>query len=552
MSSLRSFASSSKNADGSDALDADNKRVKSFAQRRRSGEPDGSQVWGVKAGEYMRAGPNRDWVAFNDCKFQQYPGATRQRRTFDEVFTQEFPYRWPDLEKAKKAKQTILIPEGEKKVDRIYELGFAATCYAGGAKKEASAHTLGEHFSHADVVLLPDNDDVGREHVAAIAQVLVGVAERVRVLELPNLPPKGDVCDWQGSAEEFAKLVEAAKDYEPQPDERDQPQPLMRPLPPPEPFPIEALGPGLGDAARGIADIVQAPIEMCAGAVLGSVSLAVSAHLDVELPTNEIKPTSLYLYPIAESGERKSTIDGKAFAAQQRWEQKMRINRAAELEAYRVRFAAWEAQSKAIAKQYKDPGAAGSEAHQKELEQLGPEPVKPLEPLLMSADFTFEGMVRCLNVGQPLFGIIGSEGGQFVGGHGMTDEAKQRTFANLNAVHDGQPIKRVRADEIIVLPGRRVGMHLQMQPIVAQKLLTDELAIKLGFLGRILMCWPESLMAARGASATGQAERRGLHHKGAGHFGNSLSSGGGHPQRTQSAPATVLRGSDKAVLGICR
>jgi hypothetical protein len=342
----------------------------------------------------MRAGPGKDWVAFNDRKFQQYPAATRQRRTFDEVFTQEFPYRWPDLEKAKKAKQTILIPEGEKKVDRIYELGFAATCYAGGAKKGASAHTLGEHFSHADVVLLPDNDDVGREHVAAIAQVLVGVAERVRVLELPNLPPKGDVCDWQGSAEEFAKLVEAAKDYEPQPDQRDHPQPLMRPLPPPEQFPIEALGPELSGVARSIADIVQAPIEMCAGAVLGSVSLAVSAHLDVELPTGEVKPTSEFFCPIALSGERKTSVDGYAFAAQLRWEQKLRNTQAAELETYRVRHAAWDAQSKAIAKQYKDPGAAGSEAHQRELELLGPEPVKPLERLLTSSDFTFEGLVR--------------------------------------------------------------------------------------------------------------------------------------------------------------
>jgi Protein of unknown function (DUF3987) len=445
----------------------------------------------------MRAGPNRDWVAFNDCKFQQYPAATRQRRTFDEVFTQDFPYRWLDLEKAKKAKQTILIPEGEKKVDRIYELGFAATCYAGGAKKGALAHTLGEAFSDADVVLLPDNDDVGREHVAAIAQMLVGVAERVRVLELPNLPPKGDVCDWQGSAEEFAKLVEAAKDYAPRPDERDRPQPLMRPLPPPEPFPIEALGPELSGVARSIADIVQAPIEMCAGAVLGSVSLAVSARLDVELPTGEVKPTSEFFCPIALSGERKTSVDGYAFAAQLRWEQKLRNTRAAELETYRVRHAAWDAQSKAIAKQYKDPGAAGSEAHQRELELLGPEPVKPLEPLLTSSDFTFEGLVRALDLGQPLYGIMGSEGGQFVGGHGMTDEAKQRTLSNLNEVWDGRPIKRVRASEIIILPGRRVAMHLGMQPIVAQKLLTDELATKLGFLGRVLICWPESLIGTR-------------------------------------------------------
>ena len=40
-------------------------------------------------------------------------------------------------------------------------------------------------------------------------------------------------------------------------------------------------------------------------------------------------------------------------------------------------------------------------------------------------------------------------------------------------------------------------MHLLMQPVVAQQLLTDELVTKLGFLGRILMCWPESLIGTR-------------------------------------------------------
>ena len=89
-----------------------------------------------------------------------------------------------------------------------------------------------------------------------------------------------------------------------------------------------------------------------------------------------------------------------------------------------MRMAMWEAQKKAIDKQFKDPGAAGSEAHQKELERLGPEPEKPLAPLIMSSEFTFEGMVRCLNLGQPQYGIIGSEGGQFIGGHGMTEEVQ--------------------------------------------------------------------------------------------------------------------------------
>ena len=167
------------------------------------------------------------------------------------------------------------------------------------------------------------------------------------------------------------------------------------------------------------------------------------------------------------------------------------------LEDYEVRRKMWEAQAKAIEKQFKDPGAAGSEAHQKELEKLGPAPEKPLDPLIMSSEFTFEGLVRCLNLGQPIYGIIGSEGGQFIGGHGMTEESKLRTITGLSAAWDGEPIKRVRATETVILCGRRIGMHLMVQPEVAATALGDEILAKQGFLSRILACAPEGLIGKR-------------------------------------------------------
>ena len=115
----------------------------------------------------------------------------------------------------------------------------------------------------------------------------------------------------------------------------------------------------------------------------------------------------------------------------------------------------------------------------------------------MASEFTFEGLVRCLNLGQPLYGIIGSEGGQFIGGHGMTDESKLRTITGLSAAWDGEPIKRVRATETAILRGRRVGMHLMIQPEVAATALGDELLTKQGFMSRILACAPESLIGTR-------------------------------------------------------
>jgi hypothetical protein len=79
----------------------------------------------------------------------------------------------------------------------------------------------------------------------------------------------------------------------------------------------------------------------------------------------------------------------------------------------------------------------------------------------------------------------------------MTDDAKLRTITNLSAAWDGQPIKRVRAKETVILYGRRVGMHLMVQPEVAAAALTDELLTKQGFLSRILVCASESVIGKR-------------------------------------------------------
>src|SRR5262249_7831974 len=65
----------------------------------------------------------------------------------------------------------------------------------------------------ADVVILPDNDEPGRKHAKQVAQALYGIAASIKVVELPGLPPKGDVTDWiwdGGTREQLEALIEAA------------------------------------------------------------------------------------------------------------------------------------------------------------------------------------------------------------------------------------------------------------------------------------------------------------------------------------------------------
>jgi CHC2 zinc finger len=112
------------------------------------------------------------------------------------------------------AGHTIAIVEGEGKAVLLWEWGIPATCCPGGAKKWRAGHS--EHLRGADVVLLPDNDAAGREHVDAIARSLAGIAKRVRILELPDLPPKGDVKDWAAAGhtrEQLDVLIEQAPDF---------------------------------------------------------------------------------------------------------------------------------------------------------------------------------------------------------------------------------------------------------------------------------------------------------------------------------------------------
>jgi putative DNA primase/helicase len=126
----------------------------------------------------------------------------------------QLPYRLPDLHKAIMHGATVFIPEGEAEADHLWAWNIPATHIAKGAKEYA------ELFRDADVVLMPDNDNDGYAHIGMVGAALYGVARRIRVLRLADLPDEGDVIDWiaaGGTAERLLELAEEAPDWIPSP-----------------------------------------------------------------------------------------------------------------------------------------------------------------------------------------------------------------------------------------------------------------------------------------------------------------------------------------------
>jgi len=274
------------------------------------------------------------------------------------------------------------------------------------------------------------------------------------------------------------------------------PQPLVRDIAPGAAYPVQALGP-LREAAEAVQGMTQAPVAIPAQSALAVASLAVQGFADVETLGGQ-RPTSLYVLTIARSGERKSACDAPLLASLRAHEREQAKAQREETERWRNAHALWKgARDKTLADAKSGNGGKRTAA-QADLEALGPEPEAPPSADRTVTEPTFEGLTKLFAHGQPSLGLFSDEGGQFLGGHAMNSENRQKTLAAFNDLWQGSPIRRTRAgDGHATLYGRRLAVHLMAQPSVARAFMADPMAADTGFLPRFLICEPPSAIGTR-------------------------------------------------------
>jgi hypothetical protein len=232
---------------------------------------------------------------------------------------------------------------------------------------------------------------------------------------------------------------------------------------------------------------------IAANSVLGVSSLAAQAKADVQLPTGQVRPTSLYLKTVAESGDGKSSADAEAMRPVKAREAELAKAYEESLSAYKRKRAAWKSEHDNILK-----GKAAVETKETLLRQLGDEPKAPRIPKLTIKDPTQEGVIKALNTMPPAIGIFTAEGAVFLTGHGFTPEKKTASGGMYSEMWDGGEISRARVvDGLTFMSGKRLAVHVQVQPDIAKQFLSDASLRNQGFIARILIAQPESLAGTR-------------------------------------------------------
>lgn len=274
-----------------------------------------------------------------------------------------------------------------------------------------------------------------------------------------------------------------------------QPLPLMAERSSQADFPVEAMGPILGGAVKATVDYAYVPASIAAQSVLSACSLALQGHFDVRLPVGQVRPISLFIVTVADSGDRKSTSDDYVTRPIREFERELEDQNVNQKAEAALAQSAWDEAKKAATQANK---SRGREAIEQAYRDLGPRPEGPAEPTIIIRTGSTQGLVKRFIATRPSLGLMSDEGGSWLGGYGMTEDNRLATISTLSDFWDGKTVQALTSGEgYTALRGRRLTFHMMVQPIVAAKLLGDAEAQGQGFLSRLLVAHPDSLAGKR-------------------------------------------------------
>lgn len=296
-----------------------------------------------------------------------------------------------------------------------------------------------------------------------------------------------------------------------------EPEPIIEIGYEPIPFPESSLPLIFREAIDEVVKYYKCPYALAAFSCITNCTLCVQHLYDVARRKDLKSGLSLYLWILALPNERKSTID-KIFKKPiiEYEEYQYKLYKDIEKPKYDTELKAWQAKKSGTASVIKSFQAkilkedneeekkklrAKLEKFEQELANIEKSPPrKKPEQIVLYDDSTSEKLGSSLSENRRSAGIINSEGGIVFGSYAMKSENIGKTLSLYNMLWSGENIKfDRRTSGSYEVRGSRFTIYIAVQPEVYNKFIknTQGALEDNGFLGRVLMCFPESTQGER-------------------------------------------------------
>lgn len=262
--------------------------------------------------------------------------------------------------------------------------------------------------------------------------------------------------------------------------------------------------PVINEAVKALYKAVQAPYDMCLMAVLAAISTAQQGLIDVEQLHGGSTASSLWIWMLADSGERKTALMKLALHILYEQQRKYRKEYKEELKEYQQLCEIHESRKKHYKKMHRKAMESENEEEIElaelfllELEDEKPE--KPIDRRFIFEDVMPEAIQLGLAKGTGNAAVVSSEGGTVVGGPLV------RNLAFMNSIQSGDSYSVGRkSSESFEIDNARLTLAIAIQPSAQNKFMAkkgDE-AVGIGFFARCLFCYPDSKQGFRNTAPT--------------------------------------------------
>ncbi|EOQ45872.1 YfjI family protein [Citrobacter freundii] len=263
------------------------------------------------------------------------------------------------------------------------------------------------------------------------------------------------------------------------------------------PFPVDAFPQIIRNAIYEVEQHTQAPQALIAASALGVISLACQNRIDVCRLKNLRGPVSLFLLTLAESGERKSTVDKLLMEPLYQLEENLFEKYTHDLTVWRNDEAIFNIEKKSLMSKLKSEIRRNKDhlpTNEKLKALLASHPKSPVRFKQIFSDATPAAIKDYLCGYWRSVGIMSDEAGTIFNGYTLNE------LPFINKMWDGAmfPVERKSEPEKLIRDAR-MTLSLMVQPDIFKGYIKrkGDMAKGIGFFARCLICQPGSTQGNR-------------------------------------------------------